>query len=240
MSNPILILTATHFEQQNLRETLQQPATQSVAHRTWTRGIWGHRSVILIETGIGQVNTAQALAVALQHINPDLVLQIGIGGAYLRARLNLGDLVLATVENHGDLGIITPSGWTSAEAIGIPVIKTDREYYNTYPLSSGLIDEAEKVLIDQSETVAKGPFVTVQQCSGLTSVGNALAERFNAICENMEGAAAAQLCQLYNVPFLELRAISNQVEDRNKDAWNIPLALKRAQMATHHLLESLR
>ncbi|MBT5829851.1 MAG: futalosine hydrolase, partial [Candidatus Latescibacteria bacterium] len=70
-------------------------------------------------------------------------------------------------------------------------------------------------------------------------IGNELGQRFNAICENMEGAAAAQLCLLYNVPFLELRAISNQVEDRNRDAWDIPLALERSQTATSKLIHAL-
>jgi futalosine hydrolase len=240
MPNPILILTATGFEQHLLREALQQPAVQTVAHRTWTRGILGNSPVILIETGMGQVNTAQTLAVAFQYIHPELVLQIGIGGAYLPAHLQLGDLVLATVEHYGDLGIITPDGWTSAEAIGIPIVKTNRDYYNSYPLDNTLVNEAESILRKRGEPVIKGPFVTVQQCSGRTDVGNALANRFQAICENMEGAAAAHLCLLYQMPFLELRAISNQVEDRNKNTWNIPLAIERAQVATRFLLESLK
>ena len=52
----------------------------------------------------------------------------------------------------------------------------------------------------------------------------------------MEGAAAAHLCRLYGVPFLELRGISNQVEDRQVEQWNLPLASARAQRAGLHLL----
>ena len=236
---PILILTATAFEQQMLREAVVHPAVQTVAHRTWMRGVIGQIPVVLVETGIGQVNTAQALAVALQHLRPDFVFQVGIGGAYLSSSLHIGDLALATEETYGDLGVITPDGWYPADDIGIPVLQTDRAYYNTYPLDADLVARAAHRLEQIGEPIATGPFVTVQQCSGRTDVGNALAARFNAICENMEGAAAAHLCLLYDVPFLELRAISNRVENRDRNAWNIPLALTRSQDAALHLISSI-
>jgi len=236
---PTLILTATAFEQQNLRDQLIHPAQQDIAFNTWTRGILGNHPVILIETGIGLVNTTHALTVALQQIKPDLVIQTGIGGAYLQAHLNIGDLVIASEENYAELGVITPKGWHPANEIGIPVLKTDRDYFNTFPLDTDLANEAQTILKRNQENVMVGPFVTVQQCSGRTDIGNGLAQQFNAICENMEGVAAAQICLQYNIPFLELRAISNQVEDRNKDAWNIPLSLARAQTATAKLIQAL-
>jgi len=236
---PTLILTATAFEQQSLREQLTHPAQQEIAYNTWTRGILGNHPVILIETGIGLVNTTHALTVALQQIKPDLVIQTGIGGAYLQAHLNVGDLVMASEENYAELGVITPKGWHPANEIGIPVLKTDRDYYNTYPLNTNLVTDAQNALQNVQEKVVVGPFVTVQQCSGRTDIGNGLAQKFNAICENMEGVAAAQICLQYQVPFLELRAISNQVEDRNKEAWNIPLSLQRAQTATAKLIQAL-
>ena len=193
----------------------------------------------MIETGIGAVNTAQALTVALQEISPEFVLQIGIGGAYLSSGLNKGDLALATEENYGDLGVIAPDGWFPADEIGIPVLSAERDYYNTYPLDSKLVDNAQHILEQSGECVVQGPFVTVQQCTGREDIGNELAARFNAICENMEGAAAAHVCTLYAVPFFELRAISNRVEDRNKDAWDIPRAVQRVQIAARKFIEAL-
>lgn len=236
----ILIPTATALEQQNLRDCLAHLATQIVGHRTWTRGIIGNNTIVLIETGMGAVNTAQALTVALQQLKADLVLQIGIGGAYLTTNLQIGDLALATEENYGDLGVITPDGWHPAEEIGIPILSKDRDYYNTFPIDSDLVAEAYSVLQKSEIDVVSGPFVTVQQCTGRTDVGNELASRFKAICENMEGAAAAQICTLYDVPFLELRAISNRVENRDKDAWDIPLAIERSQLGAQKLIEALK
>ena len=62
----------------------------------------------VVETGLGAVNTAHALARCLQMDLPPWVLQFGVGGAYEGAGLGLGDLALATTESFGDLGVVTP------------------------------------------------------------------------------------------------------------------------------------
>ncbi len=48
----------------------------------------------------------------------------------------------------------------------------------------------------------------------------------NADIENMEGAGLFLLFNRLNLPFLEIRSISNHVRNRNKQAWDIPLALE--------------
>ena len=82
-----------------------------------------------------------------------------------------------------------------------------------------------------------GPFVTVQECSGTDELGEERGRRFGALCENMEGAAAAHICALYDVPFAELRAMSNIVEQRALEQWDLPGAAARAQAAAQELLE---
>ena len=43
----------------------------------------------------------------------------------------------------------------------------------------------------------------------------------------MEGAAAARVCQQFALPLLELRCISNLVEDRNLHNWRLREACVR-------------
>jgi len=76
--------------------------------------------------------------------------------------------------------------------------------------------------------IQKGPFVTVSQCSGTRSRGDELYDRFGGLCENMEGAAAAHICAIYAIPFLEIRGISNLVEDRDTSKWRIQDAAQAA------------
>ncbi len=240
----VFVLTATALEQETLRGSIRSPTTRTFACRARAEGRLGTRRVALIETGIGAVNTAQALTAALESVRPRFVLQVGIGGAYAGAQLNVGDLAVATEENDGELGILAPGGWLPANHIGVPVLNKNRDLYNTFPLDADLARRATTLILEAAwpcgaPAVRSGPFVTVQQCSGLAARGAELAARFNAICENMEGAAAAQLCTLYEVPFVELRGISNLVEDRNTGAWKLSLASRNVQQAARVLMETL-
>jgi futalosine hydrolase len=54
----------------------------------------------------------------------------------------------------------------------------------------------------------------------------------------MEGAAVALACQQMSVPLLEVRGISNLVEERNTRRWNLPLGMDSAQQAILTLLKA--
>ena len=54
----------------------------------------------------------------------------------------------------------------------------------------------------------------------------------------MEGAAVAQVCAQYQIPFTEIRAISNMVEERNMAQWDLPGAMSRAQLAALQVIDT--
>ncbi|HEX7239102.1 MAG TPA: hypothetical protein VF263_02460, partial [Longimicrobiaceae bacterium] len=58
------------------------------------------------------------------------------------------------------------------------------------------------------------------------------------LCEGMEGAALAHVCALYGVPFLELRAVSNAVEDRDLSRWRLPEAVDAATRAVRAVVRA--
>ena len=223
-----------------MRIALSEPRNDKIGYRNRTVGTLGNKTVTLLEAGIGVANTAQALTAAIHDNPPDVVMQIGVGGAYLSSPLKIGDIAIATSESYGNLGVITQEGWQSSEAIGIPLLQSVGAYFNTFPIDATLVTGASDILKEEYQeiNIHSGPFVTVEQCSGLASVGNELAERFGAICENMEGAAAAQICKLYDIPFLELRGISNAVEDRNRNKWDLLGASRVGQSAAKALIEN--
>jgi futalosine hydrolase len=83
-------------------------------------------------------------------------------------------------------------------------------------------------LADRGIQSLAGPFVTVSTCSGTAARGAVLERRFGAICETMEGAAYAHVARLYGVPYLEVRGISNLVEDRDVAVWRLQEAARAA------------
>jgi futalosine hydrolase len=84
-----------------------------------------------------------------------------------------------------------------------------------------------------------GRFLTLAQVTGVRAFGDALHHRFNALCESMEGAAAAHVCALHDIPFLEVRGVSNLVEDRDRAAWRIAEAVAAAQAVVMRLTSDL-
>jgi futalosine hydrolase len=195
----------------------------------------------LVVTGIGAVNTAHALTRYLvTRSRPSLVIQTGIAGAYVPAGIPVGSVVLANTEIYGDLGVITPDGWRPVEEIGIPLIEasgTRPARFNYFPFDDDLVARASA--IGGSLVARTGPFLTLSQVTGVRALGDALYQRFGALCESMEGAAAAHVCALHDVPFLEVRGISNLIEDRNRPGWRIKEAADAAQSVALRLIENL-
>jgi futalosine hydrolase len=125
--------------------------------------------------------------------------------------------------------------------LGLPLAQRGgQRYFNHYPASPVLLEKVRNLLDSPSRSmfsaVGFGPFVTVSTCSGTLAGGEALARRTGGICENMEGAAIAQICVLHDTPFLEIRGISNLVEDRDPSRWNLTKAAETAQFAIQELL----
>ena len=73
--------------------------------------------------------------------------------------------------------------------------------------------------------VIQGPFVTVSAITGSYEKAAALSQVFSPVMESMEGAAAAHVAALYQVPMVEVRAASNRVGERNKTRWDIQTAV---------------
>ncbi|MBI1922262.1 MAG: futalosine hydrolase [Geobacter sp.] len=197
-------------------------------------------TVILSITGIGKVNAASACTALIRHFKPGLIVNAGCAGAFPGSGMTVGDLAIATTEIYGDEGVLTPDGWQPMDLIGIPLAtRNERSFFNEFPLSLQFSSMAMKLADGLGVPLKRGKFVTVSTCSGTLARGEELHRRFGALCENMEGAAVAHVAMLYGVDCMELRGISNLVEDRDLSGWNIPLAVERAQRFLLKFIEIL-
>ena len=251
MKLDFLLISATKMEQERILKQMDIAGVDHPHDRPWHHGTLSGRSVFLVEGGVGQVNTAAALTLALIRHAPAVILQFGVGGAYERSGLTVGDLAIATEECYGDTGVMSPEGWLDLERMGFPMVpgKVDsrgralrKPLYNRFPLDARLVEQIRNILEtglegEEVRKISAGPFVTVHQCSGIKSLGDALAARYDGICENMEGAAAAHVSRVNEVPFAEIRSISNRVVDRDLSQWDLPLAVRRCQEAVELIVE---
>lgn len=238
--HPIIVTASTPLELSQLIAETSALAVDGAGPLRAFRGTVSGREVILAVTGIGKVNAASALTALLERFTPELVVNIGCGGAFPGKGLGLGELAIATGEQLADEGVLTPEGWRGLELIGIPVCELRGErIFNTIPLPPDLAASALSLAVERGFRAVAGPFLTVSTCSGTRARGEELLRRFPGICENMEGGALAQVALIYDVPFLEVRGISNMVEDRNLARWDLKRAVSEAQRFLLAYLEVL-
>lgn len=236
---PLALICSVPLEAKPLWPVLREPVEDTVGRRTGLRGTLDGAPVLLLPAGMGKVNAAQTVSALLETRTVRGVIGFGVGGAYPGSGLEVGEVALASHEIYGDEGVEAPAGWLSTEDIGIPLLERSEErWFNEFTLSASRVAAARDALDAAGVAVTTGPFVTVSCCSGTTIRGHVLAERFGAICESMEGAALAHVCELYEVPFLEVRGVSNAVEDRDLARWRLTDAAEAAARATRVLVQS--
>ncbi len=198
------------------------------------------QNLIYCISGPGKTNAAHAATLLIRKYAPSLIIHFGIGGAYPSTGLAVGDIAVASREIYGDEGVETPNGFHGTDFLNMPLLrKRGRSYFNEFSLDSKLAKKAVSSARSVS-AVKSGVFLTVSTCTGKKKRARSLRKRFNAICESMEGAAIAHLCTIYGVPLIELRGISNVVEDRDTSRWDIRRASLNAQQAVMNIIKSLK
>jgi futalosine hydrolase len=200
----------------------------------------GNRDVVWCAGGMGKANAAHAATLLITRYDPEVLIIFGIGGAYPSSGAQVGDVAIAAEEIAGDEGVLTGDGFKDTEYIGIPLIKSENQIvYSRYIAPELTLAQSLKSLGSSlnSEKVHVGSFVTLSTCTGTSMRARELEERYHGLCENMEGAAAAHVATLHNVPWLEIRGISNLVEERDLKKWEIVKAVESVQDAVMRILE---
>jgi len=237
----IALIAAVPLETELLRRSLAPCEVRHCYGYDLYRGSNFGRPLCLLHSGVGKASAAAAATALLAVCRPAALIMLGCGGAYPGSGLAVGDLALATAEIYGDEGVLAPTGFLDLEAIGLPLLERDGErLFNRFPVDLKLLEKARPLLAQAAESsdlkLVAGSFVTVSTGSGTVRAGAELARRTGGICENMEGAAVAQICTRQQIPFLEVRGISNLVEDRDLARWNLKAGAESAQRAVQVLL----
>jgi len=237
----ILLIAAVPLETELLRRALSPCEVRRCGGQALYHGTLAGQAVALQHSGVGKANAAATAALLLEKLQPEAVLCFGCAGAYPGSGLRIGDLILASEEVYGDEGAQTSDGFLDMQALGFPLAEAadGERWFNRFAADPVLLGQSHRQITAQvkaGQRVAMGPLVTVSTCSGTVPLGEALARRTGGLGENMEGAAVAQVCTRFGVPFLEVRGISNLVEERDLSRWDLPAAAAAAQQAVRAVL----
>ncbi len=155
-------------------------------------------------TGVGMVATAFALGQILQQ-NYNLVVNVGIAGSFDN-NIPLGKVVNVVQDTFAELGAENHEDFISLPALGFG----ENKFENTAKEQTGLMR-------------VKG--ITVNKVHGNAVSIEQTIKRYQPATESMEGAAVFYACQKLNIPALQIRSISNYVEPRNRENWQVGVAV---------------
>ena len=207
----ILVVSATEKEILPLRNKLKVNKSAACVMKY---GVIKSFDVDYLVTGIGGVLTTYALTKTLMARKYDLVINTGIAGSF-NVDLEIGEVVFVQTEEFADLGIEDKDELYTMFEKGF--MKKDEN-----PFKNAKLENPYKFDLN----LKKVSGITVNTTHGNKQSIQKFKNKFNADIETMGGAACVYVCLQQGITFMQIRSISNYVEERNEANWNIPLAIE--------------
>lgn len=197
-----------------------------------TINVFTNNNVCFKVTGIGMLATAVSLTKLVLLEKPDIVVQVGIAGAF-DSSVSLGKVLAINSETIGDLGVQENNAWH--DVFDLKLVNVSSVPFTNKKLPNPYL--AQLNILALQEVAA----ITVNEISTNQQRILQLQAKYNPTIESMEGAALHYVCTDLQVPFIQLRSISNYIGERDKTKWQMQQAitnLNEALMAMLHQLLS--
>ena len=190
------IIVAMSSEQKQLAKELINKTEQQIGNFNYLTGEGNGNKFILMQAGIGKVNAAVGTMELISNFHPDCIISTGVAGG-IDTCLNVMDVVVSEEIVYHD--VWCGEGNAYGQVQGLPATFKGNE--TLYKVAMNL----------DTETAIHGGLI----CSGdkfitdRTALDEIKAKFANGLAVEMESGAIAQVCHLYNVPFLSFRIISD-------------------------------
>jgi len=173
--------------------------------------------VDILITGVGVPSTMYHLQKRLQQGDYDFVIQTGIAGSFSND-LDLGQTILVKQDTFADLGAEEKRIFTHFFTSGL--INA-----HEFPFADGwLINKSEGLLKNSALKWVKA--ITINKVSDSFLQKLQLTDSFSPQIETMEGAALHYVCLQENIPFVQIRSVTNYVGERDKTKWKMKEAIE--------------
>lgn len=224
----MLIVAATAAEVAPLFEPMAMTQTSS----TLWQGRYRSVDIDLLVSGVGMVATAAHLSrrLATRH-SYDVAFNLGLCGSFNRAFLP-GAVVRVVSERMSELGAEDGPNFLSLQDLKL-LGDDDFPFAGGQLVSPATLDNAVLMALPAVSGI------TVNTAHGADDSIAAVGRRFSPDVESMEGAAFTYACLIANVVPIQVRAVSNMVERRNRSAWKIPQAVDALCRAALGIIDAM-
>ena len=221
----VLVVSATRPEVAPLISHIDNP----VSHHRVLSGSLGRHKVDVLLTGVGMVATAVWCTRALAIGGYDLAVNLGVCGSFADA-LPPPTVVHVTSDSFPELG--AEDGARFLTLVDLGLLSPDE-----FPWTGGRLVNAEWPPLPGLADIPMAAGITVNTAHGDEASIAEVVARCGPDVESMEGAAFMYACLVAGIPFAEVRAVSNRVERRNRDAWDLAGAVQELGRVALNLLE---
>ena len=180
--------------------------------------------------GVGIPSTVYHLTKKLSEEKYDLIIQAGIGGSFSK-KIKSGEVVAVEQDVFADIGAEENKKFKTVFELGFG-------NENEFPFKNGYLINTSEIL--QLVNLKKVNAVTINKINDRKKQSKLLKKMFNAEIESMEGAAFHFVCLQHNIPFLQLRSISNKVGERDKTKWKIKDAVENLNIELIKLIDEFK
>ncbi len=187
-----------------------------------------HLDVLI--SGIGMTATTYHLVKQFSIRKPDIVVQAGVAGCF-DTSLPLGTVVAVKQDTIADESVVELKNLKTL--FDLKLVPQNQQPYK----KGWLINPSKEMLKRTKLKTVRG--ISVNQITTSKQMIRFYKEQFNPVTESMEGAALHYVCLSENIPFLQVRSISNYIGERNKKKWNMADSIAGLNKELIRLLESL-
>jgi futalosine hydrolase len=187
-------------------------------------------SVGFHESGIGILASSVSLMKMFTQETPTLIIQVGIAGCFDK-KIPLGKVFAVKDDFAGDIGVMENKVWK--DLFDMKFDKPNDAPYEKKSLPNPWLNQFNLLNLPTK----KG--VTVNTISTDKNKIELLSGRYKAVLESMEGASLHYTGRDLTDPFIQIRAVSNYVGERDKSKWKIQEAIYNLNETLLNYLDAL-
>ncbi len=182
------------------------------------------------QSGVGMLATAISLTRLVWEEKPDLVIQAGIAGCFDQS-IPLGKLIVVKEEILGDMGVAENGKWK--DIFDLKLEKSSYPPFDKRKLPNDWLPKFNLLKLPEVRSI------TVNEISTNPERIQQLVKKYNPVTESMEGAALHYTCREANIPFIQIRAISNYIGERKKEKWKMKEAIDNLNQSVLKYVDKL-
>lgn len=169
------------------------------------------------QSGVGMLSSAVSLTQLCLEEKPSLVIQLGIAGCFDKT-IPLKTVFIIHNEMLADIGVEEENKWK--DIFDLKLEKSSYFPFEKRKLTNQHLKEFNLLKLNEVNAV------TVNQISTSKKRIEQIKSKYAPLLESMEGAALHYTCKKFQIPFIQIRTVSNYVGERDKSKWELKEAIE--------------